>query len=81
MERCKPLNSYHRSQKGSFLRSDPNGRYQRDFALEPLQTALVDFTLQTRGREHLDQILEVIKAAGRRASLPDADPMLPQNGD
>lgn len=47
--------------------------HQRAFSAQPLQTALVDFTLQTRGREHLDQILQVIKAAGLRASLPDPD--------
>lgn len=48
--------------------------HQRAFSTQPLQTALVDFTLQTRGREHLDQILAVIKTAGLRASLPDPDP-------
>ncbi|HWI60138.1 MAG TPA: pyridoxal-phosphate dependent enzyme, partial [Bacillota bacterium] len=47
--------------------------HQRAFSAQPLQTALVDFTLQTRGREHLDQILGVIKTAGLRASLPDPD--------
>lgn len=47
--------------------------HQRAFSAQPLQTALVDFTLQTRGREHLEQILEMIKAAGLRASLPDPD--------
>lgn len=47
--------------------------HQRAFSTQPLQTALVDFTLQTRGREHLDQILEVIKITGLRASLPDPD--------
>lgn len=49
--------------------------HQRAFSTEPLQTALVDFTLQTRGREHLDHILDVIKTAGLRASLPDSDLM------
>lgn len=49
--------------------------HQRAFSTQPLQTALVDFTLQTRGREHLDQILGVIKEAGLRASLPDPDPV------
>jgi threonine dehydratase len=47
--------------------------HQRAFSTEPLQTALVDFTLQTRGREHLEEILGVIKTAGLRASLPDSD--------
>ena len=54
--------------------------HQRAFSAEPLQTALVDFTLQTRGREHLDQILEVIKTAGLRASLPDPDLVPRVNG-
>ncbi len=54
--------------------------HQRAFSAEPLQTALVDFTLQTRGREHLDQILDVIKTAGLRASLPDPDLVPRVNG-
>jgi len=55
--------------------------HQRAFSTQPLQTALVDFTLQTRGREHLDQILAVIKTAGLRASLPDPDLVsTPKNG-
>ncbi len=47
--------------------------HQRAFSAHPLQTALVDFTIQTRGREHLDQIMAALHAAGARASLPDRD--------
>lgn len=45
--------------------------HQRAFSAEPLQTALVEFTLQTRGHLHLDQILTSLHQAGLRASLPD----------
>ncbi len=47
--------------------------HQRAFSAHSLQTALVDFTIQTRGREHLDQIMDALHAAGARASLPDRD--------
>ena len=47
--------------------------HQRAFSAHSLQTALVDFTIQTRGREHLDQIMAALHAAGARASLPDRD--------
>ena len=47
--------------------------HQRAFSAHSLQTALVDFTIQTRGREHLDQIMATLHAAGARASLPDRD--------
>lgn len=45
--------------------------HQRAFSAEPLQTALVDFTLQTRGHEHLCQIMSSIRDSGLRALLPD----------
>jgi threonine dehydratase len=45
--------------------------HQRAFSAEPLQTALVEFILQTRGVEHLGQIMAALRAAGARASLPD----------
>ena len=47
--------------------------HQRAFSAHPLQTALVDFTIQTRGHEHLGQIMDALHAAGARASLPDRD--------
>lgn len=45
--------------------------HQRAFSAEPLQTALVVFVLQTRGPEHLGQILAALRAAGIRAALHD----------
>jgi len=50
--------------------------HQRNFSAHPLQTALVDFILQTRGREHLDQLLGALHAAGARATLPDRQLLL-----
>ncbi len=38
--------------------------HQRAFANLPLQTAEVEFVLQTRGREHVDQIIAALEAAG-----------------
>ena len=51
--------------------------HQRAFSAHPLQTALVDFILQTRGREHLDQILADLRHAGFRAALPEHELMAP----
>jgi len=47
--------------------------HQRAFSAQPLQTALVDFILQTRGRDHLAGIMNALKEAGARALLPDTD--------
>jgi threonine dehydratase len=47
--------------------------HQRAFSAQPLQTALVDFILQTRGRDHLAGIMHALKEAGARAVLPDTD--------
>jgi threonine dehydratase len=47
--------------------------HQRAFSAHPLQTALVDFILQTRGREHLAELIRALRKAGLRASLPDHD--------
>jgi threonine dehydratase len=47
--------------------------HQRAFSAHPLQTALVEFILQTRGCQHLEQILAALQAAGSRALLPDQD--------
>ena len=45
--------------------------HQRAFSSEHLQTALVDFTLQTRGLEHLSRIVIALREARYQASLPD----------
>lgn len=45
--------------------------HQRAFSSHPLQTALVEFILQTRGSQHLSEIMEAMKTAGFHASLPD----------
>jgi threonine dehydratase len=47
--------------------------HQRAFSAQPLQTALVDFILQTRGREHLLEIMRALKEAGARAVLPEPE--------
>ena len=38
--------------------------HQRAFTNLPLQTAEVDFVLQTRGREHVEEIIRALRAAG-----------------
>ena len=47
--------------------------HQRAFSTRPLQTAMVDFILQTRGQVHLQEIMTALRAAGYPASLPDHD--------
>ena len=47
--------------------------HQRAFSTRPLQTAMVDFILQTRGLEHLGGIVTALRAAGYHTSLPDRD--------
>ena len=47
--------------------------HQRAFSAEPLQTAIVDFILQTRGLDHLAQIVAALHQGGYRTSLPDRD--------
>jgi len=47
--------------------------HQRAFSAEPLQTAIVDFTLQTRGLDHLAGIVKILRDGGYRTSLPDRD--------
>jgi threonine dehydratase len=44
--------------------------HQRAFSSQPLQTAIVDFTLQTRGPEHLNQIVSALRQAGSHTSWP-----------
>jgi threonine dehydratase len=47
--------------------------HQRAFSAEPLQTAMVDFTLRTRGVDHLGRIVTALRAASYRTSLPDRE--------
>lgn len=47
--------------------------HQRAFSTQPLQTAMVDFTLRTRGLDHLDQIVTALRGAGYRTALLDRD--------
>ena len=47
--------------------------HQRAFSAQPLQTVIVDFTLQTRGPEHLEQIMATLFAAGSHPTLLDSD--------
>ncbi|MHB8667060.1 MAG: threonine ammonia-lyase [Burkholderiales bacterium] len=43
--------------------------HQRAFTNLPLQTAEVDFVLQTRGREHVEEIIRALRAAGFAARV------------
>ena len=45
--------------------------HQRAFSAQPLQTAMVDFILRTRGLDHLGQIIGSLRRAGYQTSLPD----------
>jgi len=55
--------------------------HQRAFSSQPLQTALVDFILQTRGALHLSQIVNSLHESGYHTELPDRDaPGLPAGG-
>jgi threonine dehydratase len=47
--------------------------HQRAFSTRPLQTAMVDFILQTRGLVHLQEIMAALRAASYHTSLPDHD--------
>jgi threonine dehydratase len=46
--------------------------HQRAFTNLPLQTAELDFVLQTRGREHVEEILRVLRTAGFAARIHGA---------
>ena len=46
--------------------------HQRAFTNLPLQTAAVDFVLQTRGREHVEEIIGALRAAGFAARIHGA---------
>jgi threonine dehydratase len=45
--------------------------HQRAFSYQPIQTAVVDFVLQTRGLDHLATISNLLQSHGYRTSLPD----------
>lgn len=47
--------------------------HQRAFSTRPLQTAMVDFILQTRGLDHLDAIVAALRTGGYAVSLPDRE--------
>jgi threonine dehydratase len=47
--------------------------HQRAFTNVPVQSAEVDFVLETRGREHIEQILQALRAAGFKARLRNPD--------
>jgi len=55
--------------------------HQRAFSAQPLQTAMVDFILRTRGLEHLGQIVATLRKSGYQTSLPDRGvlPRLPHH--
>jgi len=46
--------------------------HQRAFTNLPLQTAEVEFVLQTRGREHVEEIIRALRAAGFAARIHGA---------
>ncbi len=46
--------------------------HQRAFTNLPLQTAEVDFVLQTRGREHVEEIIHALRSAGFAARIHGA---------
>lgn len=51
--------------------------HQRAFSSQPLQTALVDFILQSRGAVHLNQIIGSLGGAGYHAELPEQNSLVP----
>jgi threonine dehydratase len=47
--------------------------HERAFTQLPVQSAVVDFVLQTRGHDHVRQIIAVLEAAGFNARLHNTD--------
>ncbi|HKB83818.1 MAG TPA: threonine ammonia-lyase [Burkholderiales bacterium] len=47
--------------------------HERAFTQLPVQSAVVDFVLQTRGHEHVRQIIVALEAAGFKARLHNTD--------
>jgi threonine dehydratase len=49
--------------------------HRRAFTNLPLQSAEVEFVVQTRGAEHMREILEELASGGQRAELVDIEPL------
>jgi len=49
--------------------------HQRAFTNRPVQVAEIDFVLQTRGADHVQEIIESLIAAGYQATWMDDDPI------
>ncbi len=47
--------------------------HERAFTHLPVQSAVVDFVLQTRGHDHVKQIVAAVEAAGFVARLHNTD--------
>lgn len=47
--------------------------HQRAFSTRPLQTAIVDFIVQTRGRPHLNEMVSTLEKAGYPAWIAEED--------
>ncbi|HEX7953152.1 MAG TPA: threonine ammonia-lyase [Burkholderiales bacterium] len=47
--------------------------HERAFTRLPVQSAVVDFVLQTRGHDHVRQVIDAVEAAGFKARLHNAD--------
>jgi threonine dehydratase len=47
--------------------------HERAFSHLPVQSAVVDFVLETRGHEHVRQVIAVLEAAGFKARLHNTD--------
>lgn len=48
-------------------------RHQRTFTTTPLQSAEVEFVLQTRGHDHVEQIVTTLAQTGYRVFSPDGN--------
>jgi threonine dehydratase len=49
--------------------------HRRAFTTLPLQSVEIEFVVQTRGAEHLREILEELASGGQRAELVDIEPL------
>ncbi|MFH0813164.1 MAG: hypothetical protein V2A69_10075 [Pseudomonadota bacterium] len=49
-------------------------RHHRTFTTVPLQSAEVEFVLQTRGIDHVNQVIDGLTHAGYKVHLPDRTP-------
>ena len=48
--------------------------HQRRFTHLPLESAEVEFVLQTRGPDHLEQVIEALEAGGFKPEQPSGVP-------